>query len=140
MCQAPAWVHAAAFPAQATSPSHAREFVARELEAHNLSQLANDVSLVATELVTNALRHAGTPAQVCLTKIAQSLLLTVTDGSDSAPRPRHAAATDTGGRGLTIVEALTEQWGTAPGTPTAGKAVWASFSTMPTIPRQRARM
>jgi two-component sensor histidine kinase len=113
--------------------------VSGELEAHDLSHLANDVSLVATELVTNALRHAGTPAQVSLTRIGQSLLLTVTDGSDRAPRPRQAAATDTGGRGLTIVEALTQQWGTAPSSSTTGKAVWASFSTQPAIPRQRAR-
>ncbi len=138
MCEAAAWAHAAAFPAEVTSPSHARDFVTRELRAHHLSHLACDVGLVTTELVTNALRHARTPSQVCLTRVGQCLVLTVTDDSDRAPIQRHAAATETGGRGLTIVEALTQQWGTAPGFRTTGKAVWASFSTKPAIPRQRA--
>jgi hypothetical protein len=84
--------------------------------------------LVATELVGNAVRHAGTPIDLVITRTRWHLHLAVRDYA--AQRARLVGSNgenEPGGRGLLIVEAFTTSWGC---TPTRdGKVTWATLPT-----------
>jgi two-component sensor histidine kinase len=91
---------------------------------------ADDVILVASELVANAIRHA---APVSARKIevtwdfeGKAIVIRVGDGSPVEPHRRHTSAVEPSGRGLTIVEALSDAWGVEH-TP-RGKRVWARLT------------
>ena len=82
-----------------------------------------DAILVASELVTNALRH-GAGAAVVRASIRESVIrLSVTDSGDDLPEQQSIDLGRVGGLGLHVVERVSEDWGVAafPG----GKTVWA---------------
>lgn len=88
----------------------------------------DDVALVASELVGNAVRHAlpvpdDNEVDVAWTITADDVEVSVADGSPVEPQLRAPAADDTVGRGLTIVDKLASDWGVEK-LPT-GKRVWA---------------
>lgn len=126
MSRSVTWSHEIELPAAAGSASCARDFVCLHLGEHDLTDLEDDVRLVVSELATNALRHALTPFTVLLREDGRSVLLTVQDGSSSVPVRVSAGGMDTGGRGLSIVEALSDDWGVTHRRG-VGKSVWASF-------------
>ncbi|WP_128431088.1 SpoIIE family protein phosphatase [Streptomyces cyaneus] len=101
--------------------SRAREAVTGRLAAWGLDDLAFTTELIASELVTNAIRHAIGPVQLRLLR-DRALICEVSDGSSTSPRLRRAQSTDEGGRGLFLVAQLTERWGTRY-TPN-GKIIW----------------
>ncbi|POM22725.1 hypothetical protein BTM25_49290 [Actinomadura rubteroloni] len=105
----------------------ARETVGSALRAWGLPDLADDAELVASELVTNALRHAGT-ATVAVTRRPGAVTLEVTDDDPDPPRAADPDPLGTSGRGLIIVAALAAGWGWRPVEP-VGKCVWATFGT-----------
>jgi anti-sigma regulatory factor (Ser/Thr protein kinase) len=122
------WTHEAHFSPGARSVSQARGFVADLLRRHELLLLVDDARLVVSELVTNALVHAHTHITVTLEgRHDGSVRVTVHDDSSATPVARIAAVTDTGGRGLAIVEHYCSEWGfdVHPG---HGKSVWAVFA------------
>ena len=151
--------------------SSAREFVRHVLadwgseadQADLSAALSDDVSLVASEMVANALQHGvgldppqdAVPAdpqpaaepdeQVGLTLLATPsvLLCVVNDPSNDAPVPRLLDAGTASGRGLHLIESLSESWGWSPVAGDgvhAGKAVWATFPlTGDAPPRSPAR-
>lgn len=123
----PRWSHQTALPAEPLSASKARDFVGRHLVAHGFGDLVEEVRLVASELATNALRHAGTPFVVSLSEADGAVLLAVHDGSASAPVRGRPGAWDVRGRGLLLVERLSQQWGTRVDAG-GSKSVWASFA------------
>jgi hypothetical protein len=80
----------------------------------------DDVALLASEVVTNAVRHTGTTVKV-----------SVRDGSPAAPNLLPAARDRIGGRGMFLVDTLASAWGT---TATAdGKVVWFEVPIAPRI-------
>ncbi|HEX2295673.1 MAG TPA: ATP-binding protein [Actinomycetota bacterium] len=92
--------------------------VRRELEALDYEFPAETVELlklVATELVTNAVRHARTEKVVVFVRVgAPSLLVKVCDRGPGVDTHVHEAdLLDEGGRGLFLVEAVAESWGTS---------------------------
>ena len=121
------WSHATALPGEPRSVSRARQFVFSRLVEHRLSHLVDDVQLVASELAANAVRHARTPFKVILEKAGDSVILSVQDASPS--RPAHLATDHLGtaGRGISIVDLVSHDWGVTNG-PGGGKSVWASFA------------
>jgi anti-sigma regulatory factor (Ser/Thr protein kinase) len=77
------------------------------------AQLAN-LDLALTELVANAVRHAGSSEQIviALTPKDGYLCVRVTDGgSGLVPRPGAMATEPGAGYGLFLVEQLTRRWG-----------------------------
>ncbi|WP_019631144.1 ATP-binding protein [Actinomadura atramentaria] len=104
----------------------ARETVGSALRAWGLDGLAGDAELVASELVTNALRHARS-ATVVLTRGVGTVTLEVIDDDPHPPREAPPDPCATHGRGLIIVGALTAGWGWRP-TDDGGKCVWATFA------------
>lgn len=120
-----------------TSPHIARDFVATVLRALRLDHtLVDDAVLCASELVTNACVHAkGGDGTVLWLAVEEGRLRVVVYDGDESPPVIRELTTETwergGGRGLYLVDALTEgRWGHGPdipyGGPThpVGKAVW----------------
>ncbi len=109
-----------------SSPALVRQQLTRALAEHSIApQSIDDVVLVASELVANAVRHAPPTGDldVAWTITAESVLIEVCDASPDLPRLLPAAPTALGGRGLMIVDALASDWG-ADLLPD-GKRVWA---------------
>ncbi len=115
----------AVLPPHAASAARARELVTGRCVAWNVEALSDDVALVVTELVVNAIRHAGTEVVVRIAPIADGVRLEVCDGSTRPLRPRESAVTDEGGRGLLLVDALSHRYGVE--AEAKGKRVWAEL-------------
>jgi len=103
--------------AEAASAAAVRAGLTADLAAHGLSADArNDVALVATELITNAIQH-GQPLPsdelaVEWSTEGEDVLIRVTDGGGSShPRLMSSGPDDTSGRGLAIVHSLASSWG-----------------------------
>lgn len=117
----------------------ARHHVRQQLTTWHLEELAGTTELLATELVTNVIRHARGPIQLRLLR-SQTLVCEVSDTSLTTPRIRRAAWTDEGGRGLQLIAALSDRWGTR--YMTTGKCIWTEQSlplTRPAAPAAGGR-
>ncbi|MGW5445113.1 SpoIIE family protein phosphatase [Streptomyces asiaticus] len=99
-----------------------RRKVSAQLADWGLDEAVFTTELVVSELVTNAIRHAGTPLQLRMIH-DRSLICEVSDGSITAPHLRRARTFDEGGRGLLLVAQLTQRWGTR--YTRDGKTIWA---------------
>ncbi|RAY16644.1 ATP-binding protein [Actinomadura craniellae] len=117
------------------SPRAAREFTRDTLAEWDLTDLFDDLSVVVSELVTNALRHGlgglpesaqSHPVQLVLLGYRRRLVVVVTDPGERVPEVVTPEQYVENGRGLRVVEALSTAWGWAP-LPSGGKAVWSTF-------------
>lgn len=109
-----------------------RAFVAEELRRLGRDQLVDDAVLVASELASNAMLHAGGIALVSVTEAGDDIRIEVHDRTRVPPvMARHSTEAMTG-RGLRLVAALSAEWGAEP-TP-EGKMVWAALSETPRPP------
>ena len=104
----------------------ARRLVDRVCREWSLADLTERAELVVSELVANAVRHAGRQVTLTLSRHQDQLQISVRDDNDDAPRRGDADGLDEHGRGLTLVEAMAATWGTTsiPG----GKVVWAKVA------------
>lgn len=84
----------------------------------------DDALVVVSELVTNAIRHAGTSStlEMELSHSREWLRVALRDGSSAPPMPRVADPTAEDGRGMAIMSALSDRWGIEPYD--GGKRVW----------------
>ena len=123
--------------ADAGSVSAARHFTIATLRQWGLAGRCEDVALVVSELLTNALRHAmpgpgevqpRVPIRLGLLQPGPCVLCAVADPSDRAPVPAEPDDLAETGRGLHVVAALSDNWGYTPPGDT-GKVVWAMFRT-----------
>jgi hypothetical protein len=103
----------------------ARQHVRETLAAWHLDDLTLTTEMLASELVANVVRHARGPARLRLLR-SRSLFCEVFDGSLTTPRIRRTSWTDEGGRGLQLIAALSDRWGTRY-MPT-GKCIWTEQS------------
>lgn len=108
-----------------TSVGRARRWLSQQLEQWELEDLDYDMSVVMSELVTNAVLHARTPITVRVSRGA-AIRLEVCDSSPVLPNIRGHGSQTTTGRGLHLVSALASAWGSEPRA--EGKVVWAEFS------------
>ena len=100
---------------------HARRFTRRTLAGWGLDQLGDLTELLTSELITNALLHAGSPTQLRIFR-NRYLTVEVADLDTHAPRPRRALEGDEGGRGMHLVDELAHRWGSR--STETGKVVW----------------
>ncbi|GIE83632.1 ATP-binding protein [Actinoplanes regularis] len=119
------------------APSAARNLVSDACLAWGLARLLHPARLVMSELVTNAVEHAGTDLRVVVTRRGTGLYLSVADGSPVLPRllsparPQPGRPLDERGRGLQTVHATAELWGAVPAA--GGKVVWATVRERRTV-------
>jgi anti-sigma regulatory factor (Ser/Thr protein kinase) len=114
------------FVANAEAVGDARTWVAQLAAATGHAAESDTLQLLVTELATNAVRHAHGD-EFCIEFDANSrVLIAVCDPSTAAPVVCHANLDDTGGRGLAIVEALSDRWGAH--LQANGKCVWFELS------------
>ncbi|MFC9298617.1 ATP-binding protein [Streptomyces sp. NPDC057011] len=106
------------------SARHMRRILRTYLDRWGLDGLADDAELALTELVANVVRHVpGRECVVLILRRPEGLRVEVADPCPGLPRPsRGGDALAEGGRGLLLVEAVTDRWGTV-SIPT-GKTVW----------------
>ncbi|MEV1249690.1 ATP-binding protein [Nonomuraea sp. NPDC049750] len=107
------------FPAMAVSVPEAREWVGSLLSVGVPSPLLDDVLLLLSEVVTNAITHSdsahalGGQVTVQITRTGTTVRVEVTDAGSAttAPAVRAPNLEDDGGRGLWLVALLAEEWG-----------------------------
>lgn len=112
------------FPGQPSQISRAREFTRRVLET---CPVLDEAVLLVSELTTNALEHTATGEdgffEVTILTGKTSLLIAVTDnGSPQTPVPGDLDPESEAGRGLGLVEGLSQRWGHCGGP--HGRTVW----------------
>jgi anti-sigma regulatory factor (Ser/Thr protein kinase) len=107
---------------------HARRFTRRVLREWGLAALSDQTELLTSELITNAMVHAGGPTGLRLFR-HQVLTVEVSDVDGHAPRMRRALEDDEGGRGMHLVNELAHRWGSR-GT-RDGKVVWFELELPP---------
>lgn len=113
-------------PGKAHATWDARRLIDEMCTRWQLEQLREPAQIIGTELVTNAVNHAGAPIKLCVTVRSYVLRIEVSDPSTAPPVlwKRSPGAT-MGGFGLWLVEALATRWNVQI-TP-AGKTVWADL-------------
>jgi DNA-binding NarL/FixJ family response regulator len=111
------------FEQDTQSARAARRFVTQALTGAEDDDLTDTVTLLVSELVTNAVVHAGSDVEVLVRLTATAARVEVTDASARAVAPRAAASDDASGRGLALVGSLARRWGVRP-VPGGGKTVW----------------
>lgn len=114
----------------------ARDFTVCTLRRWGAAERCEDIAVVVSELLTNALRHAlpaataagtGWPVQLGLLQRGRCVTCAVADPSRAAPVPGEAEYLAETGRGLRVIAALSDRWGfTTSGD--GGKVIWALFS------------
>ncbi|UDY25233.1 ATP-binding protein [Nocardioides sp. Kera G14] len=99
------------YPETPASVGAARAFIARTL-VHVPDEIRERALLLTSELATNAIRHAHSPFTVTATMTPDEVHIAVSDTRGGVPVPRRSEATETSGRGLMIVNAFADRWGT----------------------------
>jgi anti-sigma regulatory factor (Ser/Thr protein kinase) len=128
------YIEVAASPGAVTRARlHARKTLA---EWRVNGQAAEAIELVVSEMVTNAILHGG-PAQgmpvarLWLSTNGKLVLVQVWDRATQMPALRAVQGCEESGRGLVLVDAVSESWGAYRPVRLSGKVVWSLLSTNP---------
>lgn len=97
-----------------TSPALSRQFVARTLIGWAADDIVDEAVLLASELVTNAVVHAGTDVVVTCLLLSGGVQVEVTDHHPVRPLPAppgDVPESSEGGRGLQLLSRVSQSWG-----------------------------
>jgi anti-sigma regulatory factor (Ser/Thr protein kinase) len=103
----------------------ARQIVRDALDAWDYTGQHEDVLLVVSELVTNALMHGAGAPVLRMTKEATHIRIEVGDSSEEAPKAREPGPAD--GWGMHVIGRLSSRWGISHRE--GGKVVWCELAT-----------
>ena len=105
-----------------TSVGAGRRFIRQVLQDNRRDDLCEAAELVISEVVTNALVHAGTDVQIAARVGRDGVRVEVSDGSPHLPATKNYADLASTGRGLQLLEQMVDRWGVDPHE--EGKTVW----------------
>ncbi len=105
------------------APREARRFVSDLLERWECREALDTVHLLLSEVVANAVVHAGSAPEVSVRLLPDAVRVEVGDDDPTVPEPAAPADMGTSGRGLQILDSLARRWG-ANLRPGGGKVVW----------------
>lgn len=109
-----------------TSPRNTRRLFAAHFADH---PRLDDLLLCLSEVVTNAVLHAGPPILVLGDLVDATVRVEVSDGSKAAPLQRSPEHSSPTGRGLNLLDSLASAWGVE--ITSSGKTVWFEISGAP---------
>ncbi|MFE6690032.1 SpoIIE family protein phosphatase [Streptomyces sp. NPDC057743] len=113
---------------KAQTAGQARRLARRALARWGLDDLSDQLELLVSEVVTNAVRYAERPVTLRLLR-TDVLRCEVGDDVPQLPRLRNARPSDEGGRGLYLVNRMARRWGAT--RLSMGKVVWFELSMPP---------
>lgn len=120
------------FPAQGEHASHVRQMLKEHLAMWGWLDVIDDTLLAANEVFVNAVEHGSSgetgTVSVEIDCETDRLRVGVTDSSNLLPALKAADARDVGGRGLALVEAISDKWGADLAQDGRGKQVWFTLS------------
>lgn len=111
-------------PPDPTSARACRRFLLDTLDEWDADQFADEAVLLLSELVTNAVLHAGTEIEVEVQLERDILRVEVRDGDPRIPSVRHYSLLSGTGRGLALVAGTAKTWNAEPLPEANGKRVW----------------
>jgi anti-sigma regulatory factor (Ser/Thr protein kinase) len=109
-------------PRGAAAPRAGRALVRQRLTGWGLDGLVDPVQLLVSEAVTNAVLHTSGPVSLGVDRQESGVLVRVVDSSSVLPVRRRPSTTATTGRGVALMDDLSEQWGVH--RLEVGKVVW----------------
>lgn len=116
-----------AFPADPRSVPAARSFALDALADATLD-VRQSVELMVSELATNCVRHGQTSFDLVIERTGDEIRVEVADHGEGTPRMRFPGPDEPTGRGLQIVDMLSERWGVEQESD-RGKTVWFTLSS-----------
>jgi anti-sigma regulatory factor (Ser/Thr protein kinase) len=122
-------------PADPASPGRARRFVTDALD--DVETDVERAALLVSELVTNAVLHAGTELEVAVEVRPRLVQVSVRDGSRAQPTLRRYDRYAATGRGLHLLETLADRWGVD--AEDEQKRVWFEIAREPPTAADRRR-
>jgi anti-sigma regulatory factor (Ser/Thr protein kinase) len=112
------------FDCRAESVAGARHFV-RDVLSEEPRETVEAAELMASELATNCVRHARSDFELAIHRSRRVIRVEVSDHGQGRPVLRSLTPREQSGRGLQIVQKLSEDWGISPSP--NGKLVWFSL-------------
>lgn len=109
-------------PPVASSAGEARRILRDALSGAESDDSVDAAQVAVSEIVTNALVHAGTPMRLRVLLQGSSLRVELSDGSPHLPHRRDYSSVAATGRGLHMVAQMVDRWGAYPDG--RGKVVW----------------
>lgn len=126
-------------PKDTRAPLLARAFVRNGLCARHSRETRDEVELLVSELVTNAVVHGGSLVTMDLEcEAPEGIVVSVADNSPARPVPRTPDLMAEGGRGMELVELISDAWGVrdgdlgpGPGPAPSGSSPLAGLGLLP---------
>jgi anti-sigma regulatory factor (Ser/Thr protein kinase) len=128
------------FPADLAAVRPARQWAAQSVRDHGASYAAERlVTLLASELVTNAVKYGPTAGTVTIEAhyTDTTVRIAVGDGNPEPPVMLDPSPREVGGRGMRLIDKLSTAWGVDPH-PDAGKTVWFEVDLSARPPEERS--
>ncbi|MEV5958192.1 ATP-binding protein [Streptomyces sp. NPDC051987] len=115
----------AEFALGAHSARHLRRVLRLHLAGSGLIELTDAAELALTELLANVVRHVpGRRCRICFLLLPAAVRVEVSDSCPQLPVPGDGGVLSDGGRGLLLVDAVTDRWDVTPRPTGDGKTVW----------------
>jgi anti-sigma regulatory factor (Ser/Thr protein kinase) len=118
-----------ALPSEPDAARRARQFVQEALREWQLEDADHLAALLTDELVSNVVRHVGSPMEVRASRDGSSVRIEVDDASTQPPIRRDPAEFDEHGRGIILVESAAADWGVD--VRADGKTIWFRIAVVP---------
>ncbi len=124
------------FDCQPESVADARHFV-KDVLSDQPREITEAAELMTSELATNSVRHARSDFELAVLLSREEIRVEVSDRGQGHPDPRSPAPREQSGRGLQIVQELSDAWGISPSP--SGKLVWFTLSARAHAGEHKAR-